>query len=283
MKIDLNSIEMTLLFPLWGRAKLSREHNPLLNDIKAIELVEQIDHDFSTFDRIPFQTSTALHVNVDDTADLACNLVYVARAKQFDDKIQAYITEHPRASIVNIGAGLDTTFYRVDNGTIHWYDLDLPAVIDVRKQLLPEPDRVTYIAGSLLDPSWCDDIEHTEDGVFMVAGGVLPYFEELEVKHFFSSLADNLPGTEIVFDVTSKLSALTGNLNLWKMGIEGVHIKWTVNDANDMTQWDTRVRVIEQFPYFRGIPRDPVWGEEIKIWMDFMDEIKISNIFHVSV
>ena len=67
------------------------------------------------------------------------------------------------------------------------------------------------------------------------------------------------------------------------MGIEGVDIKWTVNDVNDMTQWDTRVRVIEQFPYFRGIPRDPVWGEEIKIWMDFMDEIKISNIFHVSV
>ena len=283
MKINLNAIEETLLLPLWSRATLSRGPNSLLNDTKAIELVEQIDYDFSMFDTISFQTFTVSHVNIDDTVCLASNLMFAARAKQFDDKIRAYIAEHPRASIVNIGAGLDTTFYRVDNGAIHWYDLDLPAVIEIRKQLLPEPDRTTYIAKSLLDPSWCKDIKHTEDGIFIIAGGVLPYFEEFQVKRFFSSLADNLPGVEIVFDVTSKLSALAANLNLWKMGVEGVHIEWTVNDVNDMKQWDTRVRVIEQFPYFRGIPRDPVWGEEIKIWMDFMDEIKIYNIFHVSV
>jgi len=63
------------------------------------------------------------------------------RARQFDEKVKAYIAEHPRASIVNLGAGLDTTFHRVDNELIHWYDLDLPAVIVVRRQLLPEPDR----------------------------------------------------------------------------------------------------------------------------------------------
>ena len=78
----------------------------------------------------------------------------VARAKQFDDKVRAYITVHPRASVVNIGAGLDTAFYRVDNGLIHWYDLDLPLVINFRRQLLLEPERVTFIAKSFLDPSW---------------------------------------------------------------------------------------------------------------------------------
>ena len=90
-------------------------------------------------------------------------------------------------------------------GLIHWYDLDLPAVIDIRKQLLPEPDRVTYIAKSLLDPSWCKDIKHTEDGVFMIAGGVLGWFEEAQVKQFFSMLADNFPDGEIVFDAMSRL------------------------------------------------------------------------------
>ena len=95
-------------------------------------------------------------------------MINVARTKQFDNKIKAYITEHPRASVVSLGAGLDTTFYWVDNGSIHWYDLNLAAVIDIRKQLLPEPDRVTYIAKSLLDLSWCRDIKYTEDGVFMI-------------------------------------------------------------------------------------------------------------------
>ena len=259
--IRLDGVSETLLGPLRDRAKLSKEHSSLFYDSKAIELVEKIDYD--------------------------CNKsIYglnVLRAKQFDDKIKAYIKSHPYASIVNIGAGLDTTFYRVDNGLIHWYDLDLPAVIDIRRQLLPEPDRVMYIAQSLFDPGWCKDVKHTEDGVFMIAGGVLPYFEESQVKHFFLSLADNLPGAEIVFDVTSQLTAIVMSLNAWRMEIEEAQVKWAVKDANEMIQWDTRIRVIEQFPYFRGVPRDPAWGEEIKIWMDFMDEIKICNIFHVSV
>jgi hypothetical protein len=101
---------------------------------------------------------------------------------------------------VNLGAGLDTTFYRVDNGLIHWYDLDLPEVIDVRRQLLPEPDRVTYIAKSIFDQSWYTDVRHTEGGVFMIAGGLLHWLDELRVKQLFLMLADNFPGGEIVFN-----------------------------------------------------------------------------------
>jgi len=240
----------------------------VLNDTKAIELVEQIDYDFSTIDT-NFPPAVTLH--------------FVARAKQFDEKVKAYIREHPHASVVNIGAGLDTTFYRVDNGLIHWYDLDLPAVIEVRKQLLPEPDRVTYIAKSLLDPSWCDDIEHTEEGVFIIAGGVLFYFEESQVKQFFSMLADKLPSCEIVFDAAPKLGAIAINWSLWITGIPGARAKWTIRDAHKMTRWDNRIKVIEQFPCFRGIPRDPAWGNRTKIWIDFLDKTKMDNIFHLHV
>jgi len=55
---------------------------------------------------------------------------------------------------VNISAGLDTMFYRVDNGSIRWYDIDLPNVIALRRQLLPETARTTLIARSIFDPSW---------------------------------------------------------------------------------------------------------------------------------
>jgi len=122
-----------------------------------------------------------------------------------DNKVKAYIKEHTHASVVNLGAGFDTAFYRVDNGTIRWYDLDLPEVIEIRKQLLPETDRSTYIAQSFLDPGWCQEI-NTENGVFMVAGGLFRYFSEAEVRQFFSLLADSFPGCEIVFEAESKSS-----------------------------------------------------------------------------
>ena len=272
IKIKLSGVTETLLIPLWGRAKFSGDHSPLLNDTKAIEIVKKIDYDFSTFDK-------ALHFDILRFN----NLINAVRAKQFDDKIKEYITKHPYASVINIGAGLDTAFYRVDNGLIHWYDLDLPAVIEIRKQLLPEPDRTTYIAKSLLDPSWCKDIKHTKNGVFMIMGGVLFYFEECQVKQFFSILADNLPGGEIVFDAIPKLSALIVNWGLRRTGIPEARVKWAVHDAKKMAQWDNRIKVIDQFPLFKNIPRNPTWGRRTKIWMDFSDKLKMTNFFHLRV
>jgi O-methyltransferase involved in polyketide biosynthesis len=157
-KIKLSDESAAPLGCLLGRALLSREYNSLFYDAKAVELVEKIDYDFSTSD-IPFR---GIMFNIFLKGNLPAFDLFTLRAKQFDEKAKAYIAEHPNASVVNIGAGLDTTFYRVDNGRIHWYDLDLPAVINVRRQLLPEPERVTYIAKSLLDPSWVKDIKHKQ-------------------------------------------------------------------------------------------------------------------------
>jgi O-methyltransferase involved in polyketide biosynthesis len=266
-KIDLNGLEETLLLPLWSRAKISREYNSFFSDLKAIELIEQIDYDFS---------------KIDEALRFEGILLNATRAKQFDDKVKGYIAENPRASVVNIGAGLDTTFYRVDNGLICWYDLDLPNVIELRRQLLPEPDRTTYISKSLFDMSWCKDVKNTEEGVFMMSGGVLVYFEQSQVKQFFSSLADNFPGSEIVFGAGQKLSNLIANRFFATAKMQS-QFKWALKDANVMTTWDKRIKVIDQFPCFKNIPRDPKWGVRTKLWMDFMDINKMYNIFHVQV
>ena len=267
-KINLHGVSQTLLSPLWGRAKLSREHNSVLNDMKAIEIVEHIDYDFSTLDK---------------KLNLESNLVFVTRARRFDDKIRAYIAEYPHASVINLGAGLDTTFYRVDNGSIHWYDLDLPDVIELRKQLVPETDRMRCVAKSLLDLRWRNDVEDIENGVFMISCGVLGFFEKSQVKQFFSSVADNFPGGELVFDTASKLGNLMSNWGLRQTGIKKATTKWTLKDANKLKKWDKRIIVIDQFPYFKNIPRDPAWGVQIKRLMDLMDKSGMFNIFHVRV
>jgi O-methyltransferase involved in polyketide biosynthesis len=266
--INLSGVSETLLNPLWGRAKLSKEHNSVLNDTKAIEIVEHIDYDFSTLDK---------------KLNLESNLVFVVRARQFDDKIRAYITEYPHASVINLGAGLDTTFYRVDNGLIQWYDLDLPDVIELRKQLIPETERMRCVAKSLLDLSWRNDVEDIENGVFMISCGVLGFFEKSQIKQFFSSLADNFPGGEMVFEAASKLGNLISNWGLRRTGMKKATTKWTLKDANKLTNWDKRIRVINQFPYFKNIPRDPAWGIQIKRWMDLFDQSRMFNIFHVRV
>ena len=39
------------------------------------------------------------------------------------------------------GAGLETSFYRNDNGKTIWYEVDLPNVIEYRKEILKQNER----------------------------------------------------------------------------------------------------------------------------------------------
>ncbi|MGZ4913277.1 MAG: class I SAM-dependent methyltransferase [Halobacteriota archaeon] len=112
--------------PPWGRAKISQEWPSLFHDRQAVRLFKHIDDDFSS---------------IDEALGLEGAAVQAAYAKQFDDKVRSCVARHPEASVVNLGAGLDTAFYRVDNGTLRWCDLDLPTVMALRSELLPAPER----------------------------------------------------------------------------------------------------------------------------------------------
>jgi hypothetical protein len=59
--------------------------------------------------------------------------------------------------------------------------------------------------------------------------------------------------------------------------------KWALTDANEMTQWDNRITVLDQFPLFKGIPRDHSLSTALRKFMDFSDKNRTSNIFHVRV
>lgn len=112
--IDLKEVQITLLLPLWGRAVELHQRKPKLIDNSAAELISKIDYDFTTIAK-----------NIHPVT----RHEWIARSIHIDRTIKEFLLKYPKAAIVNIGCGLDTTFNRVDNGTLHWYDLDLPDVI----------------------------------------------------------------------------------------------------------------------------------------------------------
>ena len=111
IKIELTDVRETLLLPLWGRAEENKKSKPLLSDSAAQEIVDKIDYDFQGIKKRLSRVS---------------QLGWVARSIEIDNLIRDFLNKHPDATIVNIGCGFDTTFERVDNGRIKWYDLDLP-------------------------------------------------------------------------------------------------------------------------------------------------------------
>ncbi|NLI12920.1 class I SAM-dependent methyltransferase [Pelotomaculum propionicicum] len=266
MKVNLSNVQKTLLLPLWGRAKLTKVGNPLLSDPKAVEIVEQIDYDFAGIEKI--------------FTDFF-NIGWITRAKMFDETIKCFLAKDPGATVVNIGAGLDTTFFRVDNGQLRWYDLDLPDVIEIRKKIFPESNRSRCLAKSLFDPDWVKEITTGAHNVLFLAGGVLFYFKEAEIKKLFKLLADSFPGGEIVFDTVAEFSIPIINKGMQEAGHETALVKWGVNDAETLSQWDQRIIVLEDYPLFSRIENRDYWGEKIALYMNQSDNYKASSIFHL--
>jgi O-methyltransferase involved in polyketide biosynthesis len=102
--------------------------------------------------------------------------------------------------IVSLGEGLETQFWRVDNGRMRWLTVDLPPVLDLRRRVLPEEPRQQSRPGSALDLEWVDELE-SGTLVLVTAQGLLPYFEREQVHALIAAMAERLPGSLLVFDV----------------------------------------------------------------------------------
>jgi O-methyltransferase involved in polyketide biosynthesis len=92
-----------------------------------------------------------------------------------------------------LGAGLDTRFFRVDDGRVRWYELDLPQSIALRRRFLQDSPRHTMLAASALDFGWMDDIE-ARPHTLIIAEGLLMYFDEADVRRLLLALAERFRG-----------------------------------------------------------------------------------------
>ncbi|RBQ24502.1 hypothetical protein ALNOE001_01570 [Candidatus Methanobinarius endosymbioticus] len=137
MKTKLNDISETMLIPLYSRSCETRKIDGMIQDPKAIEMVSNIDHDFSKLEN---SKTTQLGVS--------------CRTLILDEQTKKFIKENPDGVCISVGCGLDTRFECVNNGKITWYDLDLPEVIDIRKQFFDNNDQQKMISESIFDESW---------------------------------------------------------------------------------------------------------------------------------
>ena len=177
--VDLSGVPATLLANLGRRAAAARAKRPFLEDPLAVEVAERLDCDFG-----------------DDSRGVSLHALRVAT---FDGAVRRFLRRHPAGTVVALGEGLETQFWRVDDGRMSWLSVDLPQVVDLRRRLLPEEPRLRSHAGSALDLAWADGVE--PGPVLVTAQGVLPYFERDQVHGLIAAIAQRLPGSSLAFDV----------------------------------------------------------------------------------
>lgn len=192
MDLKLGDVQTTALIPLAIKASETMRPKARIKDEKAVEIIRALNVDPAPYDKF------MSHEGV------------VARTIMLDRQLKGIIKKAPDTVVVNLGAGFDNRFSRVDNGKIHWFDLDLPDAIEVRKKVFPDQERVTMLAASALESDWCAEVQKVLAGrkakpVFL-AEGLFMYFTLDQIKTLLLVLRDNFPeGGTLIAEQNNKL------------------------------------------------------------------------------
>ncbi|MFX1566669.1 MAG: class I SAM-dependent methyltransferase [Promethearchaeota archaeon] len=268
-------LEATMVGPLWARATYSQRYPDVLVDNPSVSLFERV--------KAQYPDAQAEFSAMEAFIDEFYGLTFLIRARIFDDAIKNFLISHPQATIVNMGCGLDTTFSRVDNGRIQWYDLDLPEAIAYRRQLLVETERNHYLATSVFDTSWLNEVTlSSEKEVFCFAGGLFHYFPESEVANLLDTMALQLPGGELFFDMPSRFGLRLLKRRFRSFGIEGFDLHFGLGNAwKQIPKWSSRLHVLDWLPMFSQIPKNPKWKWKTRTMMRLSDWLKVATVVHV--
>ncbi len=231
--IEKDTVQETLVIPLYGRKVCTELYPNLYKDETAIKLMEQVDYDFS-----------ALAEQAKKTMYRFGFLEVAVRQNDLSEEITEYLAEHPNAAVVNLGCGLDGMGRKCDNGKCKIYNLDFPDVISIRNELLPAGEREQNIACDLNDTEWFDKIDSSDGAVFF-ASGVFYYFYTEQVKELVRKMAERFKGGKLVFDAANKRAGkLLRKTWLKIVKIKDVGAFFAVSDAKkELSCWSDNITV----------------------------------------
>ncbi len=261
-KIKLTGIPKTLLIPLRARYLETKKQNGIIYDPKTLEILDQIEYDF---------TEKGNDVSVSSQLGISI------RTEIFDEEVSKFLEKYPYGVVVNLGCGLDTRFHRIDNGSVLWYDLDVPETIDLRRKFFEETDRFKFISKSVTDFSWLELLPENKPILF-VAEGLFMYFEEGEIRRIFNKIKETYPESEVLFEAMSPYIARNTEKHPDMKG-HSAKFKWGIKTGAELENWDLGINFIEEWYYFdRHREKYPFIFKLLSLFPAFRTGMKIVHI-----
>ncbi|MBQ7621673.1 MAG: class I SAM-dependent methyltransferase [Candidatus Methanomethylophilaceae archaeon] len=210
-------------------------------------------------------------------------LASVARYYNTDRMERDFVRRNGKSSIVHLGVGLETANYRLSSLNAHFYSMDLPEIIELRKRLLPKADNETFIAGDLFDMQWAGSIPN-DRSVMILALGVFQYFRETEIIGAIGRMKEIFPGAELVFDATNMKGLNYTNRYVRKTGNKSAAMYFGVDDAKDFAE-RSGTELLECIPFFTDA-RKKLWRKThliTRISMAWADRFGMAKILRLKL
>ncbi len=256
-----NTPQETLLLPLLGRAMANKKWPHLFQDEHSNWLLKQAD-------QLGFDTQ---HIQMKGH-ELFC---YGIRTATNICYAKHFIEAHPSATIVNMGCGLDDLFQDIDNGKIHYYNVDFPEVIQTREQLIPSHERVFHISSSLTDYEWLQQIKHdSNNGILFLAAGVMYYLTVEEGRGLIQTIAETFTNGQFLFDSESPWAMKQSNKLVKKYQMNGAEMHFMLDDPNIIKSWSKGIHQLNVYYDFTHFLKGTKIPFKYKPFFWFMKTIK---------
>ena len=232
-KVQLVNTQATYLTTLYGKALDASASAPILGDRYAADAVQRIDFDFRKL-KLPSGGEITLPL----------------RAKHLDGWAQQYLAKHPEATVLHLGCGLDSRVFRIDPpASVHWFDIDQPEVIALRRQLYPERASYELIAASIIDERasfW--DRAPRDRPVLVIAEGVVMYLPPAAGKALLRRITQTYPEGQLIFDAYSQLTTRIITLAS-KLSPTPVSLPWGIDDPKTLQRAIPALQLLDAVPF----------------------------------
>lgn len=238
--VELSGVSETLLIPLYARYQETLRDEPAIFDSKAVEIVEALNLDLSRFEN-----------------DWSVTMAVVVRTHILDEAVKGFIEKNPECLIVNIAAGLCTRYFRVDNGQLQWFNLDLPQVHKVWQDVFDESERYKFLAYSVLDFEWLNEVQAFQHRpTLFIIEGLFMYLSESEVQDILFTLKSNFPGADVLLEAYSPI------INRFSFMISSVaktgsRFNWGVRSGRELEKWG--LTFLHEWYYLNYFPKRWRW------------------------
>ena len=245
----LNDVSETAIITLRSRAIESLKPNPVIRDKVSVECLEQMTL------MLPLEVRKRL---LDRNLPSTLTRHIALRARKYDLYAKDFIERFPDGLVVSLGCGFDTRYWRVSDSTWNYAEVDLPPVIEVKKEILQTRIKYLTIGCSVLEEKWMAEILSLQNkNVLFLAEGLLMYLPQKQVENLFKRLTESFSNSFIVFETVTK-KYTTG---IWKKMVEskmrrslgteaGSSYQFGVNDAKEVEAFSQDIRLIEEWSYF---------------------------------
>jgi O-methyltransferase involved in polyketide biosynthesis len=244
--MDLTQVSRTAVLLLICRAVESARNKAEFDDPMAVLCLERLMSAVSEEDR----RWIARHKRIYEGIKAGDSKAGVKRGRVFDHAVDSFVAGNPGCTVINLACGFDTRYWRIEKEKCCFIEIDLPAVIDLKKEILRDDLKYELIGCSALDTAWIDQVTSRGNAGFLIlAEGLFMWLPPQSAIRLFKEIGERFDRSQLFLDMVPERYTK----GIWKKLIRlhsrmdwGLDVAWDfgIKDPHDIEGYGSGLKVV---------------------------------------